>query len=93
MNTKNHLSHSLPGLKLLTLNRMQVVASETIELPRATAGAWQATAASLSGPAGAVIGSMAGETGHRSSLLHVLEGKVIISIFCHGERVQYQLCL
>ena len=64
---------------------MQVVASETIDLPRATAGAWQATAASLSGPAAGVIRGMTGETGHRNSLLRVLEGKVIISIFCHRE--------
>lgn len=72
---------------------MQVVASETLELPGATASAhaWQVAAvstssSSLSGPAGAVVGiggpgGMAGETtGHRNGLLHVLEG-TIINIF------------
>lgn len=67
---------------------MQVVASETIELPRATASAhaWQAPASSsspsLSGPAGALEEGGTGIAGpHRNgTLLRVLEGKMIISI-------------
>ena len=73
---KPSLSRSLPHPHTPD-NCMQVVASETIELPRATVGAWQATTASLSGPAGAVTGGMAGDARQRNSLLHVLEGKMI----------------
>jgi hypothetical protein len=65
---------------------MQVVASETIELPRATASAhayaWQtpASGCGLSGPAGEFVGDMAAGPHRNGTLLRVLEGKMIISI-------------
>ena len=75
---------------------MQVVASETIDLPRATTSAWQATAAAslrLSGPAGAAatcgLGGMAGEIGQKNSLL---EGKMISNIFCLTESSVRHVC-